>query len=147
LLNKVNNLIFFFIIAVFLTGCAGNTVQSDTPGKKTTVKRGFFTSSPSDAELFSEALSSLTNKESVPDYSTAKEKLELLLREYPKSKWAGGAQGLIQAIDAILVLQEKVKQEHIDKVKIEKENEQLKNDIAQLKKLEIQLGKREKMLK
>jgi hypothetical protein len=140
-------LIFFFIIAAFLTGCAGNAVQSDTPGKKTTVKRGFFTSSPSDSELFGEALSSLTNKENVPDYSAAKEKLELLLREYPKSKWAGGAQGLIKTIDTILALQVEVKQEHIDKGKIVKENEQLKNDIAQLKKLEIQLEKREKMLK
>jgi hypothetical protein len=147
LLKKTKNLTFYLIIAAFLAGCAGNAVQSDTPGQKTVVKRGFFTSSPSDSELFREALFCLTNKESVPDYSAAKEKLELLLREYPKSKWAGGAQGLVQAIDTILTLQDKVKQEHMDRVKAEKENEQLKNDIAQLKKLEIQLEKREKMLK
>jgi uncharacterized protein with FMN-binding domain len=147
LLNKVNSLILVFIIAAFLTGCTGKAVKSEAPGQKTTVKRGFFTSSPSDSDLFSEALSILVNKENVPDYSAAKEKLELLLREYPKNKWAGGAQGLMQAMDTILDLEAKVQQGNIDKLKLVKENEQLKNDIALLKKLEIQLEKREKMLK
>ena len=147
MLNKVARLIMFFIVAVFIAACAGKAVQSETAGQKTTVKRGFFTSSPSDADLMRDALSCLINKENIPDYSAAKEKLDLLLREYPKSKWAAGAQGLMQTIDTILALQKKGEQEHIDKVKVEKENEQLKNDITQLKKLEIQLEKREKMLK
>jgi PBP1b-binding outer membrane lipoprotein LpoB len=147
LLNKVKSLIICLIIAVFLAGCAGKAVKDESSGSKTTAKKGFFTWSPSDTDLLGEALSCLNNKENAPDYSAAKEKLELLLQQYPKSKWAGGARGLIQSIDTILALQTKVTQAHADNAKIVKENEQLKNDIALLKKLEIQLEKREKMLK
>jgi hypothetical protein len=102
--------------------------------------------------------------------------LENLVEQFPKSKWITSAQALILTLDRISALQVQVKQEkqktQVDQVKLTKEigwlrdnvkqieekysteiirlqqeNEQLKKDIQQLKKLEIHLEKREKMLR
>lgn len=131
---------------------------------------------PSDHELFEEALSYLSNNEKEPNYIEAKIKLEKLIAQYPKSNWMNGAQALISSIDKISDLQGKLKLERqktqadqgklakeieglrennrqIDEkystemTRLQQENEQLKSDIQQLKKLEVQLEKREKMLR
>jgi DNA repair ATPase RecN len=135
-----------------------------------------FSKEPSDKELFEDALSFLSNKEKEPNYTGAKIRLENLVEQFPKSKWITSAQALILTLDRISALQVQVKQEkqktQVDQVKLTKEigwlrdnvkqieekysteiirlqqeNEQLKKDIQQLKKLEIHLEKREKMLR
>jgi hypothetical protein len=170
-LKKAKWMIIAFIIAVFIAGCAGSPVinKSNDHAQK---RKSFFELSPSDADIINEALISLNNKEGEPDYNGAKARLAILLQEYPKSKWAGSTRALILTINNLLALQEKVKiqslaldkegaekeklrrsykySEERDRVEISKlqqENEQLKKDIALLKKLEIQLNKREKMLR
>jgi len=130
----------------------------------------------SDHELFAEALSCLRNQEKEPNYNEAKIFLGKLIEQYPESKWVAGAQALLADMDKITALQAKLKQEkqkaqadHVkltreieglkdtnrqneeklsaEIAKLQQENEKLKNDIQQLKRLEVQLEKREKMLR
>jgi vacuolar-type H+-ATPase subunit I/STV1 len=131
---------------------------------------------PSDRELYEEALSCLKNAEKDPDYLEAKRRLEDLLNQHPQSSWASTAQSLIVLIEKITGLQAKMRQEkqktqadhakmarEVENLKeanrltdekyaaelarLQQENEQLKNDIQQLKRLEVQLERREKMLR
>jgi hypothetical protein len=166
LLKTIKWSLFFLIIAVFVVGCAAKTVKEDTNDHKASMNKSFFESS--DTELIREALNLLSNKEEAPDYNAARTNLNLLMQKHPKSKWVNPAQGLSAAIDKLLILQAKIKAENLaldkanadktkllkenedlkgDNIKLQQENEKLKNDIALLKKLEIQLEKREKMLK
>ncbi len=137
---------------------------------------GIFSTEPSDRELFEEALSYLSNNKNEPNYNEAKARLENLVVQFPKSKWVAGAQALISSLDRISALQvqlrqenQKAQDEHVkltkeieglrdntrqieekysaEIIRLQQENEQLKKDIQQLKNLEIQLEKREKMLR
>jgi FtsZ-binding cell division protein ZapB len=151
---------------VFVVGCAAKTLKEDVNGHKASEKKSFFESS--DTALIREALALLSSKEGAPDYNAAKVKLEQLVQNHPKSKWVEGAQGVSAAIDTLLLLQNKIQAEKLsldkantdktkmvkeneglktDNLKLQQENEKLKNDIGLLKKLEIQLEKRDKMLK
>jgi hypothetical protein len=168
-------------MAVCGAGCANSPVIDKSNGQKeiSAKQRSIFSLSPSAEDIIDEALAYLNKPEGMPDYNAAKTKLELLIQEYPQSKWAGNARGLISTIDDLLALQTRMQAEknarqkisaekakllkeneswrkdykyladkyQTETVKLQQENEQLKNDIALLKKLEIQLEKREKMLK
>lgn len=173
--NKI--LICLIIMAVMLAGCATKAVKGNNEQARPAEKlSSIFSKEPSDRELFDEALSYLTNNPKEPNYHEAKVRLERLVAQFPESKWVAGAQALISTLDRISVLQdaltsEKVKA-HGTQVRLAKEieslrsgdrqiegkysaeinrlqqeNEQLKNDIRQLKDLEIRLEKREKMLR
>jgi hypothetical protein len=170
-LKKVTGVVIAFIIAAFIAGCAGSPVTKNQ--KIATDKRkGIFELSQSDADIINEVLISLHNEEGKPDYNAARTKLENFIGEHPQSKWAGSAQSLILMMNNLIALQEKVKTESValnkanaekakmkkdykfleeryqtETVKLQQENEQLKNDLSLLKKLEIQMDKREKMLK
>ena len=160
-----------FIIAFFITGCANSPILDESNGAAQK-RKDIFELPPSDADIIKEVLILLNKQEEEPDYNAAKARLAILIDEYPKSKWAGSAQALILTIDKLLALQEKVKTQSLaldkenaentklrknyqyseernrtEMSKLQQENEQLKKDIALLKKLEIQLDKREKMLK
>lgn len=103
-------------------------------------------------------------------------KLENLVQQYSKSKWTLGAQALIKNIDKNVGLQTQLAREkqkaQTDRTKLQKENdalseemrlteekyktemarlqqenEQLKKDMQLLKQLEVQLERREKMLR
>ncbi|MGV8057706.1 MAG: hypothetical protein AB2L12_06760 [Smithellaceae bacterium] len=174
MLKNAKRTIIIFIMATFIAGCANSPVVNNANGQTmaTQKQKSFFELSPSDADMIQEALSYLNNPEGKPDYNAAKAKLAILIQEYPKSKWTASAQVLIQTINHLLALQEKVKFKSLaldkantekaklrkdyksaeeryqaETVKLQQENEQLKNDISLLKKLEIQMDKREKMLK
>jgi hypothetical protein len=158
---------FCFLIIALVIGCAAKTVKDDVTVHKADVNKSFFESS--DTALIREALVLLSSKkEEAPDYNTARAKLEALVQKYPKSKWVSSAQGLNSTIDKMLLLQSRIKAEKTaldkanadktalfteneslrgDNLKLKQENEKLKSDMALLKKLEIQLEKREKMLK
>ena len=163
MLKKAKRTIILFIIAAFFAGCAGTPVADKS-------KSGEI--APSDSDIMQEALTYLNTPERVPDYNAAKANLELLLQKYPQSKLAESTQALILTINDLLVLQLQLKNEkhaldkanaekaklrkdyksseeryQVENIKLQQENEQLKNDIAVLKKLEIQMDKREKMLK
>jgi len=146
--------------------------QTGQAGKST----GFFNQEPSDKELFEEALSYLSNKEKEPNYIEGKAKLEKLLTQYPRSRWSATAQALLSGLERIFILEVQLKQEKqksqndnlkltkenetlkdnlrktegkysAEIIRLQQENEQLKKDIQRLKNLEIQLEKREKMLR
>ncbi len=174
MLKKCQGTIIFFIIAFFIAGCANRAVIDKSNSQKMAAERqkSVFELFPSDADIISEALTYLNNRQGEPDYNAVKAKLTIFLQGHPKSKWAESAQALILTINNLLDLQEKVKTESIalekanaekaklkkdykyseeryqtETAKLQQENEQLKKDIALLKQLEIQMDKREKMLK
>lgn len=171
MLKKAKWTFIVFIIAFFIAGCAGSPILDESNGAAQK-RKGIFALHPSDTDIIKEALKLLNRQEEKPDYNAAKARLAIFIDEYHKSKWAESAQALILTIDNLLALQEKVKaqslaldKEYAEKTKLKRdyqfseernraeisklqqENEQLKKDIALLKKLEIQLDKREKMLK
>lgn len=135
-----------------------------------------FGSGPSDRDLFNEAMVFLSGSGREPDYGEAKIRLGTLVEQFPESKWADGARALSSALDRISALQAELKEQKMEahqvqaKLKkeieglknstrqaddknsaelilLQQENEQMKNDIQQLKNLEIRLEKREKQLR
>ena len=137
---------------------------------------GIFSKEPSDKELFQEALSYLSQDQKEANYAEAQSRLQKLVSQFPESQWMGSVEALLITLDKIIVLQtalrnEKLKaqgeqgkltkeikklRENADQidgkysveiVRLQQENEQLKKDIQQLKNLEIQLERREKMLR
>ncbi len=173
-MKTTRGIIFVLFIAIVFAGCANNKVIDKSDSRKIAVQQqeSTFKLFQSDADIINEVLIALSNREGKPDYNAARVKLGLFIKEHPQSKWLNSAKSILVMINNLLDLQEKVKAETIalDKtnaekaklkkdykyfeeryqteiVKLQQENEQLKNDIALLKKLEIQLGQREKMLK
>jgi len=136
---------------------------------------GLFKSKPSDADIMHEGISCLGSPEQANDYVKARAAFDTLLRTYPESKWRCLSETLIflidnmqscqeknllirkneEALSGLLQENEKLKKDirHLhDRLKAEttrlsEENEQLKKDIQLLKNLEIQLEKRDKMLR
>ena len=138
-------------------------------------KPGLFSKSSTDAAALNEGASYLGFPEKPADYAKARASFETLIKNYPKSKWRSLAETLIRLLDDLQSVQavqargqseqEQLKNEN-ERLKKEiqalngrfqaersalpallQENEQLKKDIELLKKLEIQLDKREKMLR
>ena len=109
-------------------------------------------------------MSYLGNREKTADYVKARQAFDELLKKYPRSKWQGLSEILIRLIDGMELI-EKAKEEKVkllreneqikkdnkqlleETAKLVQENEQLKKDIQLLKSLEVQLEKREKMLR
>lgn len=165
--------IYFIILAFLLASCSTRAVINDNGQAGVQEKsKSIFTREPSDHELFEDALSCLRNNLNEPSDQEVKVKLENLLAKYPQSKWAESARALIDSLERISRLKMQLRQEkqksQSDQAKLTKEieglkenaekhsaeinrlqqeNEQLKNDIQQLKNLEIQLEKREKTLR
>lgn len=156
-----------FILFVFLGACASVPPPTAKPaaGSPPVVEQSVFTKSPSDADIFKKGMSYLGNHEKAVDYAKAREAFNELLTTYPGSKWRNISEALIRLIDDMQSSGEKF---HADKVKLLKENEllkkdnrrlleetaklvqeseQLKKDMERLKSLEVQLEKREKMLR
>ena len=135
-------------------------------------KPGLFSKPSNDAAVLNEGASYLGFPEKPADYAKARASFETLIKNYPKSKWRPLAETFIRLLDDIQSVQargqseqEQLKNEN-ERLKKEiqalngrfqaersalpallQENEQLKKDIELLKKLEIQLDKREKMLR
>jgi gas vesicle protein len=135
-------------------------------------KPGLFSKPSNDAAALNEGASYLGFPEKPADYAKARASFETLIKNYPKSKWRSLAETLIRLLDDLQSVQavqargqseqEKLKNEN-ERLKKEiqalngrfqaersallQENEQLKKDIELLKKLEVQLDKREKMLR
>lgn len=162
------------MIMAFCLGCATAPVPDKTslPEKS----KNIFALVPSDTDMLLEAINNLSNSEGEPNYNAAKVKLESLVQQYPKSKWVPGAKALIKSIDKSGGLQTQMTREkqkaQAERTKLQKENdalseelrlteekckmetsrlqqenEQLKKDMQLLKQLEVQLERREKMLR
>jgi hypothetical protein len=152
-----------FILFVFLGACA--SVPPPTAVSPTVVEQSLFTKSPSDTDIFKKGMSYLGNHEKAADYAKAREAFNELLTTYPGSKWRNISEALIRLINDMQSSGEKFQ---VDKAKLLKENEllkkdnrrlleetaklvqeseQLKKDLERLKSLEVQLEKREKMLR
>jgi hypothetical protein len=130
---------------------------------------------PSDADMMQEGITYLGSPGKENDYVRARAAFDSLLKIYPESRWRLLSETLIVLIDTmqsskakdllisengeeisrllhendtlrkeLLQLNEKLKMETL---RLSEENERLKNDIQLLKKLEVQLEQREKMLR
>ena len=172
--NLIYVMTFVLILAGCSTKSIINTTADRTDAQEKS--NSIFNQEPSDQELFIEALSYLSNEQKEPNYSEAKFKLENLIAQYPNSKWIAASRALLTSLGRISALQNQLKLERqknhgennklakeiellrdnakqtedkssAELVRLQQENEQLKKDIQQLKNLEIQLEKREKMLR
>ena len=135
-------------------------------------KPGLFSKPSNDAAVLNEGASYLGFPEKPADYAKARVSFETLIKNYPKSKWRPLAETLIRLLDDLQSVQavqargqseqdqfknenERLKKEiqalngrfQAERSALLQENEQLKKDIELLKKLEVQLDKREKMLR
>ena len=125
-------------------------------------KPGLFSKPSTDTAALNEGASYLGFPEKPADYAKARASFETLIKNYPKSKWRPLAETLILLFDDIQSVQargqnenERLKKEiqalngrfQTERSALLQENEQLKKDIELLKKLEVQLDKREKMLR
>jgi hypothetical protein len=174
LLKNISLILYSVMMMAFCLGCATAPVQVQTSVAEK--PKNMFALTPSDTDMFVEALRDLSNVEAEPNYNAIKVKLENLVQQYPKSKWTPGAQALIRNIDKNVSLQtqlarEKQKNQNdraklqkeidilseelrltdekhkTDTTRLQQENEQLKKDMQLLKQLEVQLERREKMLR
>lgn len=144
----------------------------DMPNDRASV----FEQIPADQQRYEDILAALANNEKRPNYPEVKSALEGFILEHPQSKWAPSARVLILSLDKIIALEHRLALEKqkalsgeakstrelqaakeslrqleekyvFDMAKLLQENEQLKNDLQQLKQLEVQMEKREKMLR
>jgi hypothetical protein len=124
---------------------------------------------PSDeADIIREIFGYLHNQEGATDYSAVTAGLESFVVQYPDSNWTSCAQIILQTINKLTAQQNKATSDRLalekanadksklvheiemlktDAGKLQQENDQLRNDIALLKRLEIQQEKRGKMLR
>ncbi len=175
MLRRIDRLILCMIMAMVLAACSTKALTGDADGSAVAIEksRTVFDTRPFDQQMFDEAISYLSNEKKEPNYKEAKIRLENLLEKYPKSKWLPAARAILFCMERISVLQSQIKQEKqkehvkltkeiegikesarqneeknsIEIIRLQQENEQLKRDIQQLKNLEIQLERREKMLR
>ena len=132
-------------------------------------KPALFSKPSTDAAMFNEGASCLGFPGKSADYAKARASFETLIKNYPTSKWRPLAETFIRLLDDIQSFQargqseqeqlknanERLKKEiqvlngrfQAERSALLQENEQLKKDIELLKKLEVQLDKREKMLR
>lgn len=135
-------------------------------------KAGLFIKPPSDAIMLNEGVSWLGLSGKPADYAKAREIFTVFMKTYPQSKWRPLAETFIHLLDAIEFLQAKglseqglaetLKQDNerlkkdlqvlgskfqAERDSLLQENEKLKKDMELLKQLEVQLDKREKMLR
>jgi hypothetical protein len=162
-----------FLLFVLLAACSTLPSPPGTPPRANDTS--WFKRSPADVDIFYQGISYLEDKEKAADYAKAKEAFNELLNKYPKSKWRGLSETFIRLIDMEQLYEEQyrtdlqlIEKAKIDNVRLLKENdqvkkdnrrlleesakliqenEQLKKDIQLLKSLEVQLEKREKMLR
>jgi hypothetical protein len=162
-----------FILLALLAACSSLPSPPSNPPRPN--DRSWFNRSPADEIIFYQGMSYLGDKEKAADYAKAKATFEEVLKKYPKSKWRGLSDTFIRLIDMEQLYEEqcrtdlqfieKAKEENArlikeneqakkdnrrlleETVKLLQENEQLKKDIQLLKSLEVQLEKREKMLR
>jgi hypothetical protein len=165
--KRYHKYIILYVLFVLLGACTSLTSTIDEKG---VLKRG-----PSDRDIFNQGMTYLGNQEQAADYAKARSTFDKLLKGYPDSKWRNISGMLIRLIDDIesckeksnaeILLLDKAKEEKAkllreneqlkkesrrlleETVKFVQENDQLKKDIERLKSLEVQLEKREKMLR
>ncbi len=161
------------MLLALLGACASVYPPPGSPSPEN--EKGFFQRSPSDADIFLRGMSYLGNGNNVVDYAKAREAFNEMLKRYPDSKWRNLTEKLIRLIDDTLVYREKSESQALlfgeargektrlakeneqlkkdnrqlleETAKLLRENEQLKKDIQLLKSLELELQKREKMLR
>ena len=156
-------------LLILMSACASLPAPPTNPSPD--FEKGWFKRTPSDTDIFSKGMSYLGNREKAADYVKARGAFDELLKKFPRSKWRGLSEILIRLIDdmekcsADMQLMEKAKEDNArllreneqikkdnkqlleETAKLVQENEQLKKDIQLLKSLEVELEKREKMLR
>ena len=175
MLKQTGTLILFIVLTGLLMACATKALKDgqNVPRGDTEKSGNIFDKNPSDLQIFEEAVSYLSNDKKEPNYKEAKIRLENLIATYPKSRWIPASQAILVCLDKISALQVQIRQEKqkehakmtkeiegikdsakqneeknsTEIIRLQQENEQLKKDIQQLKNLEIQLERREKMLR
>ncbi len=161
------------LILVALGGCAAPSArragQEAGPAAVPVETPSLFNKGSADAVLLNEGISRLGAMDRPADYAKARTSFETLLIRYPQSRWRLLAETFLHILDDLQSARagtqsdlERMKSENErlnreiqtlnDRFRAEhalllQENEKLKQDIELLKKLEVQLDRREKLLR
>ena len=165
------------VVLLFFGCASADLKTEETKKKAVAIEtEGFFSQTSSEKDMYLSALSQILQQEKQPNYQEIRSGLTDLIEKHPKSKWSESAQSIIALIDSLTALQadarDQKKKAQIQQAKLVKDNEglrdqvklmedtclselirlqqenqQLKENLQQLKKLEVQLEKREKMLR
>lgn len=169
--------VFSLILLISVTACTASLPRTTGPGPDkssagvSSTLRGRIFTSPED-DLFREGLSCLMTAEKTADYEKARSTFAALMTSYPKNKWSEAAQRFIALLDELQACQNKGSDDRkhgeslmrenenlrknlkqvqerfqTEMQKLLQENEQLKKDLQLLRDLEIQLDKRERILR
>jgi hypothetical protein len=165
MLNRLS-VFWIFLLLSMLGACASPSslapVRETGPGLSVvpTEKPPLFGKPSADVLLLNEGFSCLGVPEKEADYNKARISFEALITNHPGSKWRPLAETLIRLINDIQSVQVRSKSEkdqlkrdiqalnvrlQTERAILVQENEKLRKDIELLKKLEVQLDRREKM--
>ncbi|MFO7569582.1 MAG: hypothetical protein R6W75_07265 [Smithellaceae bacterium] len=171
------NFYFLMVVLLLFGCAGADLKNTETKGQIAPVlSNGMFNKAPTDKDLYLSALARLSVQGKEPNYTEARSMLNVLIEEHPGSKWVESAQAIIGLIDSLTAMQAdmrvRTKKAQADQARqtrdieglkeqikaaeagnlaeierLQQENEKLNDNLQQLKKLEVQLEKREKMLR
>ncbi|MFH2075872.1 MAG: hypothetical protein ABIJ57_11105 [Pseudomonadota bacterium] len=176
-MKRLRTAVFRILMALLLAGCAAavptveKTDIAAPPSIPPVAEKRPAPRILEDQDIFSRGLSVLARTDG-PNQAEARSVFVSLLERYPQSQWRSAAETLVRLIDEGQAIREarrqdralidqtltekewlkKTVREMMDKLQAEKaslsqENEQLRKDLKRLKDLEIELEKRERMLR
>jgi len=161
--------LFIAMLGACASPSAMKPAQGAGPGAVPMEKPSLFNRASADAVLLNEGISWLGAPERPADYEKARVSFENLVNRYPQSRWRFLAETFLRLLDELQSARTGLQSE-MDQMKSEneqlnreiqalndrfraehalllQENEKLKQDMELLKKLEVQLDRREKMLR
>ena len=170
--DRITRLLVAGMLVLWLGACAASPRGAPGTAVVPADKTALFTGAPADAVMLNEGVSWLGLSDKPADYAKAGKIFAALTTEHPKSRWRPLAETFIHLIGDIeslkaknlsaLELTEALQQENerlkkdiqslgnrlqAERAALQQENEKLKKDMELLKKLEVQLDQREKMLR
>ena len=162
-------LIWICLFIAVLAACAVPSVKRPVPGAGPVDNPSLFSKASADGILLNEGISWLGSPDVPADYAQARASFETLLSRYPASRWRFLAETFIRLLDDLQAARsgmqsdlERIKSENerlhheirslndrfqAEHASLLQENEKLRQDMELLKKLEVQLDRREKMLR
>ncbi len=152
-----------------LAACAAPSAKGPVRGAGPVDNPPLFSKASADGVLLNEGISWLGSSDVPADYAKARASFETLLSRYPTSRWRLLAETFIRLLDDLQSARSAT-QSDLERIKSEnerlnreiqslndrfqakhasllQENEKLRQDMELLKKLEVQLDRREKMLR
>lgn len=162
-------MIWICLFIAALAACAASSAKGPVRGAGPVDNPSLFGKASADVVLLNEGISWLGSPDVPADYAKARASFETLLGRYPASRWRLLAETFLRLLDDLQSARagiqpdlERITSENerlsreiqslndrfqAERASLLQENEKLRQDMELLKKLEVQLDRREKMLR